>query len=51
MGVRRRDPGGALWWPGVRTEPPLQSARLSKAAGGVDETVERTSDQDDCQNA
>ena len=34
-----------------RTGPPLLNARLNKATGGVDETVERTSDQNDCQNA
>ena len=30
---------------GHRAGPPYQNARLRKAAGGVDETVERTSDQ------
>ena len=34
-----------------RTLPPSAERPPVKATGGVDETVERTSDQNDCQNA
>jgi hypothetical protein len=34
-----------------RTLPPFHKRPPVQAAGGVDETVERTSDQNDCQNA
>ncbi|MGH7069387.1 MAG: hypothetical protein ACREFO_05170, partial [Acetobacteraceae bacterium] len=39
-------PAKPLWAGAASTD-----ARLAKATGGVDETVERTSDQNSCQNA